>query len=147
MKTCCAIIDGPITPGDEQRVAHGAGWPHRLGDHGVTGAVLRFEGVVRRMEPSAGNTPALHELLALDYSTYDPMALEQLEALARGVLERHGLNSVLALHSRGRVDVGMVSFVLELTAPHRAETLAAAADFIDRMKRDVPIWKTPIWKR
>jgi molybdopterin synthase catalytic subunit len=27
---------------------------------------------------------------------------------------------------------------------HRAEALAATGEFIDRMKRDVPIWKSPL---
>jgi molybdopterin synthase catalytic subunit len=29
-------------------------------------------------------------------------------------------------------------------ALHRAEALAAVGEFIDRMKRDVPIWKTAL---
>ncbi|MFN0010069.1 MAG: molybdopterin synthase catalytic subunit [Phycisphaerales bacterium] len=107
--------------------------------------MLRFEGIVRRSEPCEQSAGAARNLLALDYEAYDPMAQRELESLARDVLARHGLISILVLHSRGRVAVGEVSFVLEVGAAHRAETLAAVAEFIDRLKRDVPIWKEPVW--
>jgi molybdopterin synthase catalytic subunit len=61
------------------------------------------------------------------------------------VAARHGLAALVTLHSRGRVGVGEVSFVLEVAAPHRAETLTAVSDFIDRLKQDVPIWKRAVW--
>lgn len=108
-------------------------------------ATLRFEGIVRRAERDPEAADAERDLLALDYQTYDPMAQRELEALAASVAERHGLKSIVALHSRGRVRVGEVSFVLEVAAPHRAESLAAVADFIDRLKQDVPIWKWSVW--
>ena len=139
MKIVAAIVDGPLTPTVEAAAlvaaGHGANAP---GDVGAVGANLRFEGIVRRVENG-------RDLLALDYETYDPMAQRELEALARSVAGRHGLLSLVVLHSRGRVSVGEISFVLIVTAPHRAETLAAMAEFIDRLKQDVPIWKRPVW--
>jgi molybdopterin synthase catalytic subunit len=73
------------------------------------------------------------------------MAERELMALARGVAERHGLVRVAAVHSRGVVAVGEVSFVLVVESVHRAEGIAGLTEFIDRMKRDVPIWKVPVW--
>lgn len=127
MNVRVAIIDGPLVRAPLSDAADCA-----------TGAVLRFEGVVRRDESG-------RELRALEYRTYDPMAERELLALARDVGARHGLRSLTALHSRGVVGVGEVSFVLEVTGAHRAETLGATAEFIDRLKRDVPIWKVPLW--
>lgn len=139
MNTLVALVTGPITPETEARVRTGVGSPQTSakGD-GDAGARLRFEGVVRRIEEGRA-------LFALDYQTYDPMAQRELESLARGVGGRHGLTSILALHSRGRVGVGETSFVLEVTAPRRAEAFAATAEFIERLKQDVPIWKRPVW--
>jgi molybdopterin synthase catalytic subunit len=31
-----------------------------------------------------------------------------------------------------------------IDAPHRAQALAGMAEFIDLLKRDVPIWKKPV---
>lgn len=126
MSVRASIIDGPLTDALAGPAAAGVG------------ARLRFDGIVRGLE---GGRP----LLALDYQTYDPMALHELANLARAVTAQHGLLALTALHSRGRVAVGEVSFILEVQSAHRAEALAALADFIDRMKRDVPIWKRPLW--
>ncbi|MBM4100714.1 MAG: molybdenum cofactor biosynthesis protein MoaE [Phycisphaerae bacterium] len=140
------IIDGPLTPELEARTLLGhADQLRSLSGDGTIGATLRFEGIVRRAERDPEAADAERDLLALDYQTYDPMAQRELEALAASVAARHGLKSIVALHSRGRVRVGEVSFVLQVAAPHRAESLAAVADFIDRLKQDVPIWKWSVW--
>lgn len=138
-RTLAVIVDGPVTPAAE-RQAIGAGCAlHRPGQ---TGATLRFEGVVRGEEPREGGVGVL---AGLEYQTYDPMARAMLAELAGDVAERHGLIGLAALHSRGRVEVGLVSFVLIVESAHRAEALAAMSEFIDRLKRDVPIWKRPVW--
>ncbi|MEY3023606.1 MAG: molybdopterin synthase catalytic subunit [Planctomycetota bacterium] len=69
------------------------------------------------------------------------MASRMLEAIAHEEASREGVRSVVAIHSRGRVAVGEVSFLCEVRSAHRAEGLAALGSFIDRMKRDAPIWK------
>ena len=144
------IVDEPLIPRDERVTLFGENWtPARdaVGPPpGVVGAVLRVEGIVRRGEPSDAHGGDERELLALDYQTYDPMAERELRALARQIAEEHVLSSLVALHSRGRVAVGDVSFVLIVESPHRAEAIAAMSAFIDRLKQDVPIWKKPVWK-
>lgn len=140
------IVDGPLTRSAEANALAEVGAElARLHRAGAVGAVLRFDGIVRRGEPKEVRSGEEGKLLALNYQTYEPMATRELETLARSVAAAHGLSSLVTLHSRGRVGVGEVSFVLMVTAPHRAETLAAVAEFIDRMKRDVPIWKWPVW--
>ena len=139
MIVVAAIVSSPITPAAEAAaIADHVVVLDVLRDAGASGAKLRFEGVVRCIEAGRG-------LAALDYLSYDPMAGAELAALARDTAVRHRLHTIVALHSRGRVAVGEVSFILEVTAPHRAETLAAVGEFIDRLKRDVPIWKRPVW--
>ncbi len=140
MNVVAMILDGPLT----RDRAPAAPFPLTAG--GAIGASLRFEGIVRLGEPSETHGGQERPLEGLDYQTYDPMAQRGLEELARDIASRHGLSSITVLHSRGRVAVGEVSFVLEVTAPHRVETLSAVAEFIDRMKQDVPIWKTAVWR-
>ena len=132
------IIDGPVTAELEsaQRLASVA--PHQ------TGAILRFAGVVRELEtPAAGQPPGL--ISALDYDAYEPMATRELARIADEVAQRHALHAITALHSRGRVPAGSVSFVLVVHAAHRGPAIAAMSEFIDRLKQDVPIWKRPVW--
>jgi molybdopterin synthase catalytic subunit len=119
------IVDGPLPASARETPTEGAG------------AVVEFEGIVREREGNAA-------IRALDYSTYDPMALRQLTTLAGDIARKHGLLTLHADHSRGRVPVGACSFRLGVHAAHRKEALAAINEFIDRLKRDVPIWKSAV---
>ena len=143
MKVVASMVEGPVTAEIHAQACATGGFD---GAPDETGARVRFEGVVRRGEtdPQQDRVRALE---ALDYETYEPMAERALVELARTIGTRHALQGVVALHSRGRVRVGEVSFVLELHAAHRAPALAAMSEFIDALKRDVPIWKKPVWAR
>ena len=111
------------------------------------GAVLTFDGVVRPLEPDpaapAGTAP--RELAALNYEAYEPMTTRELNRLADACAAEFG--AVLDVtHSAGAVPVGACSFRLRVGTPHRAAALACCAAFVDRMKRDVPLWKAPAWR-
>jgi molybdopterin synthase catalytic subunit len=111
--------------------------PAPCGNSGA-GAVVMFEGLVRSLEE--GRTIA-----ALDYELYEPMAERVLRGLAAELSGCYGLIGLTVEHSRGRVAVGECSFRLQVTAPHRQAALLAMAQFIDRMKQEAPIWKSPVW--
>lgn len=146
------IVDGPLTPAAARAAFHAAHAGVRTSCEepnsstaGEVGAALRFEGIVRRGEPCDADGGRERALQALEYQTYDPMAELELQRIARDVAQKRGLASLKTLHSRGHVSVGQVSFVLAIESAHRVEALAAMAEFIDRLKRDVPIWKKPVW--
>jgi molybdopterin synthase catalytic subunit len=121
-----SIVDGPLRSADPAHPIDSAG------------AIVCFEGIVRPLEDG-------REIVALDYEAYQPMAQTQLRRLAEEMVSRHGLLGVRVEHSRGRVRAGEVSFRLTIASRHRPEALRATEEFIDRMKRDVPIWKTPVY--
>lgn len=121
------LTDGPLAPRPRSTPRDGVG------------AVLAFEGVVRPREGDG-------VIEALEYEAYEPMATTMIERLAQSLLAEHGLTAIEVEHSFGRVNVGEASFRLTIQSPHRAEGLRAAAAFIDRLKRDVPIWKRPVWR-
>ncbi len=125
MSVAVSITDGPLA------TAPAAASPGAVDGCGAT---IVFEGIVRRQENG-------HNIDALAYTAYEPMATMELTKLARDVLEKHSLKRIIVEHSRGRVGVGEVSFRLTIHSAHRKEGLAAMDTFIDRMKRDVPIWK------
>ncbi len=102
------------------------------------GATLVFEGIVRANEQGRA-------IRALSYEAYEPMATNALTELARDILHKHALIAITVEHSRGEVLAGERSIRLAIDSPHRKEALAAMDEFIDRMKRDVPIWKSPIY--
>ncbi|MEO0529403.1 MAG: molybdenum cofactor biosynthesis protein MoaE [Planctomycetota bacterium] len=102
------------------------------------GAWVTFEGIVRPLEDD-------RQLVALDYEAYEPMTKRELQRLAAKVVEEHGLLAIVVEHSVGRVTVGETSFRLSVGSAHRAEAIAATDAFIERMKRDVPLWKTAVY--
>lgn len=124
-----ALVEGPIAPGPPTRDAS-------LDADQQVGSRVCFEGIVRGEEDG-------RPIAAIDYEIYEPMASRMLEAIAREEAERPGICSIEVVHSRGRVGAGEVSFRCVVRSRHRAEGLAALASFIERMKRDVPIWKRP----
>jgi molybdopterin synthase catalytic subunit len=124
MSVTVAIVDGPL--------ATAAPW-----SAAGAGAVLSFEGVVRPTEDG-------EDIDALDYDSYRPMAQTMLEDLATEMVATHGLEAISVEHAVGRVPVGQISFRLRIASQHRVEGLAAAAEFISRMKDDVPLFKVPV---
>lgn len=102
------------------------------------GALICFEGVARGMEEGK-------PILALDYEAYEPMAQKALDAICRSLIEKHGLLGICVEHSKGRVAAGECSFRLRIASRHRKEGLLAMDQFIDALKRDVPIWKKTVW--
>lgn len=122
------LTPGPLLPATPTRSAHGDGG----------GAVVTFEGIVRPLE---GDRP----LRSLRYEQYDPMTQRKLERLALACIDEFGLLRLTCEHSVGDVAPGECSFRLTITSPHRGPALQATAAFIDRMKRDVPLWKVPVY--
>jgi molybdopterin synthase catalytic subunit len=99
------------------------------------GAVVCFEGRVRALED--GRT-----IRGLCYEAYEPMARDMLAIVGEETAGRYGLVGLCVEHSKGLVLVGECSFRLQIAGQHRREALAAMSQFINRMKRDVPIWKS-----
>ena len=55
--------------------------------------------------------------------------------------------SGMAIHHRiGTVGVGETSVVIAVSAPHRADALAACRDAIDELKERVPLWKKEVYE-
>ena len=134
MSVTVEITEGPLKRGSSDRAVPTNG---AAGSAGSTGASVIFEGIVRAQEENG-------TIVALDYEAYRPMADRELERLASDILRAHGLHRIAVEHSVGHVRVGEVSFRLLIESAHRTEAMRAMAEFIDRMKLDIPIWKRAV---
>jgi len=101
------------------------------------GAIATFLGTVRG--ENAGK-----RVLFLEYEVLESMALRQFVCLAATLREK-GAWHVAVRHRRGRVEVGGVSVAIAVSSPRRASALEACALAIERLKRDVPIWKKEVY--
>jgi len=97
------------------------------------GAVVSFVGTVR--EAHAGRPVA-----RLTYSAYRPMAERRLGALAEELEERHGVR-LAVVHRLGTLSPGEASVAIVAAAPHREAAFAATRECLERLKREVPVWK------
>ncbi len=98
------------------------------------GAVLLFLGTVRDHHRG-------RQVARLDYSAYRPMASSALERIA-GELSSAGERLVVGIvHRLGPVPVGEASVAIAVASPHRAAAYEASREALERLKREVPIWK------
>lgn len=98
------------------------------------GAVVEFAGLVRGEEDGVA-------IAALDYEAYEAMARSEMERIARELAADFPCRSMELIHRTGRVPVGQASILVRIEAKHRAEAFGMLVAFMDRLKRDVPVWK------
>lgn len=146
-----ARLDLPLSDGCEVAllppVSGGSGVPERLADGPIDvadvarrvqgpsrGAVVVFLGNVR-------NHHAGREVAALTYSAYRTMAEARLRAIITELeAEADDLRAEI-VHRLGEVPVGEPSVAIAVASPHRAAAYEASRLALERLKREVPIWK------
>lgn len=103
------------------------------------GAIATFTGTTRAR--SRGR-----DVLHLDYEAYEEMAELEMQRIAEDLRRRYDLRAVAIHHRVGRVGIGETSVVIAVSAPHRADALAACRDAIDTLKETVPLWKKETYR-
>jgi molybdopterin synthase catalytic subunit len=98
------------------------------------GAWVEFRGVVRGDEKDK-------PIAALEYEAYTPMADREMRCILEAVGRRQPCLFVRIIHRVGVVPVGEAAIYVGIAAVHRAEAFALLAEFMDHLKKDVPIWK------
>ena len=98
------------------------------------GAVLLFLGTVR-------NHHRGREVVRLTYSAYRPMAIDRLHAICTELETRHEALRVRIVHRLGDVPIGEPSVVIAVASPHREAAYDVSRIALERLKREVPIWK------
>lgn len=112
--------------------------------HPGAGAVALFLGTVRDQNDG-------HAVTELEYQAYGPMALAEMERIARETEEVIAGARCAIVHRTGALQVGDIAVACAASAPHRAEAFAACRRLIDEVKAHVPIWKRehgpdgPLW--
>jgi molybdopterin synthase catalytic subunit/molybdopterin converting factor small subunit len=82
----------------------------------------------------------------LEYEAYEGMAEKVMAELAAQLKAKYELCEVAIAHRVGRVGIGEPSVVIAISAPHRADALAACKDAIDTLKEAVPLWKKEVYE-
>jgi len=103
------------------------------------GAIATFLGTTRAH--SRGRS-----VVHLDYEAYEGMAEEEMARIAGELKSRYEITNVAITHRIGRVGIGETSVAIAISAPHRADAIAACKDAIDTLKQTVPLWKKEVYE-
>lgn len=105
-----------------------------------SGAVVDFFGIVRRLEDA-------REIEGIEYEAHVAMAENQLQRISQAAVEKFSLRQTVVHHRIGFVPAGEPSLTIRVSAERRAAALDASEWIIDELKKKVPIWKRPRFKK
>jgi molybdopterin synthase catalytic subunit len=117
------LTDVPIVGSGESRIVSGE-----------VGAWTEFRGLVRAEENGVA-------IRALEYEAYRSMAERELRRLLEALSRKHSCLGAQVIHRIGVVPVGDAAIYVGIASRHRGEGYSLLAEFMDRLKQDVPIWK------
>ncbi len=122
-----ALVDRPLRL-DEVVLA--------VASHGC-GGLVTFTGLVR--DSTRGRA-----VIRLEYEAYSGMAERTLARIGEEVGARRGCR-VAVLHRIGVLVPGDAAVVIACAAPHRSPAFLACEEVLERLKREVPIWKREVY--
>lgn len=100
---------------------------------GLGGLVL-FCGLVR--DNNLGK-----QVVRLDYEAYDSMAVRSMATIRESIEAATPGAKLAMIHRVGSLSIGDLAVLVAAATPHRAEAFAACREAIERLKKEVPVWK------
>lgn len=101
------------------------------------GGIAVFVGAVRG---SRGD----ERVLRLEYEAHENLAAKVVEAIIEDSKTKHGIVDAIVEHRIGSVEVGQDVMYVLIASKHREEGFKALKEMVDRIKREVPIWKKEV---
>lgn len=104
-----------------------------------SGGICVFVGSVREFTNN-------EQVIALEFETYETMALKEMDKLADIALKKWKLNKVVLKHAVGKKEVQDAVVIVGASSAHRSACFEACRFLIDTLKETVPIWKKELFK-
>lgn len=98
------------------------------------GSMVEFRGVVRGLENGAS-------IAALRYEIYPGMAEKVIRDIVNDLAATAPCLRVIVIHRHGTIPVGETAIYMRVDSKHRGEGFRMLEEFMNRLKKDVPIWK------
>lgn len=106
---------------------------------GKAGAFTCFVGVVRGKSEEGRRVRHLH------YECAEEEALRSLREIAEEGEKREGILEVSVHHVVGNLEPGEEALYVVIASRHRKEAFSLLPRLMDRLKREVPIWKKEVY--
>jgi molybdopterin synthase catalytic subunit len=123
-----AVVDRPLSLDEVVEAVRGTG----------AGGIVTFTGTVRA--ETRGRV-----VVRLEYEAYRPMAERVLARIGEEVGAAHGAR-LAVVHRAGVLAPGEAAVVIAAAAAHRAPAFRACEECLERLKREVPIWKREVFE-
>ncbi|WP_420551868.1 molybdenum cofactor biosynthesis protein MoaE [Tenacibaculum aiptasiae] len=98
------------------------------------GGIAVFVGTVR-------NATQNKSVTQLDFSTYKPMAIKEMQKIANIALDKFPIKKIAIHHAEGLLQIEDIPVIITVSSPHRKAAFDACQYAIDTLKETVPIWK------
>ncbi len=105
-----------------------------IGGHSI------FMGQVRKDE-IAGKLVA-----AIEYTTYEPLALEKMHEIREAVFAKYPLSCMHVYHSLGTINAGEICLFVFTSSAHRKPAIDACSEVVERLKAELPVWGKEIFE-
>jgi molybdopterin synthase catalytic subunit len=106
------------------------------------GGIACFLGIVRE-DPVRGSE---EKVTHLEYEAYEEAALKTMEQIREDMKKNPGIIEVSIHHVIDKVNVGEPSLFVAVLGKHRQEVFAALSETVERIKKEVTIWKKEFTK-
>ncbi len=128
------FVTGAISPAfiAEKIAAHQS--KTDIGGHSI------FLGQVR------ADTGENQKVVAIEYTSYESMALEQMAAMREIIIEKYSLTCMHVYHSLGKIKTGEICLFVFTSSPHRKAAVDACTETVERLKAELPIWGKEIFE-
>jgi len=122
------FLDGPISPAfiADSLAKHAA--RKSIGAHSM------FIGQVR------ADLVAGKEVAAIEYSSYEDMALAQMHRIREEIFEKYELTCLHVYHSLGMVKAGEICLFVFTSSARRRAAIDACGELVERIKNELPVW-------
>lgn len=84
-------------------------------------------------------------VVAIDYTTYEEMALQQVHEIRESIFEKYALTCMHVYHSLGSVKAGEISLFVMTSSKHRRAAIDACNEVVERIKNELPVWGKEIF--
>jgi molybdopterin synthase catalytic subunit len=122
------FISGAINPGFISESIQKHSTKTEIGGHSI------FLGQVRADEIE-GKT-----VRAIEYTSYEEMALQQMDTIRENIFEKYDLTCMHVHHSLGKINAGEICFFVFTSSAHRKAAIDACEEIVERIKNELPIW-------
>lgn len=85
------------------------------------------------------------EVAAIEYSSYEPMALEKMHEIREEIFSRYNLTCMHIHHSLGIVKAGEISLFVFTSSKHRRDAIDACNEVVELVKKELPVWGKEIF--